>query len=534
MRKCVIYTNFAEKLKNRLNFNLKEMKKNLFFYLFAVLCTMPLFTSCSDDDEDAPIVVPVEEEIAGNYKGTLNVTVDAINMPSVIQRVSVTEAGENSINLSITNFSFSGIQIGDIDLVNCALTENAGRYEFAGTTSVNASILTASVEATGYFSNGSLHLDLDIDATLGGMQQAVKVTYDGTRLKGTESSEANILSFTFDTSVEVNAGVISQPVIDETNATITFRVEEGSSVTALVPTIEVSAGATVTPGSGTSVSFANGSATFTVVAEDGTTKVYTASCEMGSLVAYDFETWGVDESQSNEENQYPIAEGWASCNQAVLMIKAFGAMAKPEPIVYTGGWPITSTDDAHSGKLAAKLESIDTTGGTMMGQQVPKVTAGSMFLGNFNTIAALGGAMKSTEFGIIYDKKPVKVSGYYKYTPGTDFYNADGELQADKKDACAMSAVLYEVENEEETLDGSNIYTSDKIVASAMFTTGETVAEYTPFELNLEYVKAYDASKMYKFAVIFSASADGAAYNAAVGSTLCIDDVMIENEAVTE
>ena len=79
-----------------------------------------------------------------------------------------------------------------------------------------------------------------------------------------------------------------------------------------------------------------------------------------------------------------------------------------------------------------------------------------------------------------------------------------------------------------------NIYTSDKIVASAMFTTGETVAEYTPFELNLEYVKAYDASKMYKFAVIFSASADGAAYNAAVGSTLCIDDVMIENEAVAE
>ena len=27
------------------------MKKNLFFYVFAVLCTMPFFTSCSDDDE---------------------------------------------------------------------------------------------------------------------------------------------------------------------------------------------------------------------------------------------------------------------------------------------------------------------------------------------------------------------------------------------------------------------------------------------------------------------------------------------------
>ena len=490
---------------------------------------MPLFTSCSDDDEDAPVVVPVEEEIAGNYKGTLNVTVDAINMPSVIQRVSVTEAGENSINLSITNFSFSGIQIGDIDLVNCALTENAGRYEFAGTTSVNASILTASVEATGYFSNGSLHLDLDIDATLGGMQQAVKVTYDGTRLKGTESSEANILSFTFDTSVEANAGVISQPVIDETNAAITFRVEEGSSVTALVPTIEVSAGATVTPGSGTSVSFANGSATFTVVAEDGTTKVYTASCEMGSLVVYGFETWATPEDAMYPEVVNPV--GWATCNDAVALIKNLGFLGG---ITYTGEYPVRETADAHSGAKAAVLESVDTTGGEIFGQVIPKVTAGSMFLGIFNAMAAMADPMATTQFGIIYDKKPVKVSGYYKYTPGTDFYNANGELQADKKDACAMSAVLYEEENEEETLDGSNIYTSDKIVASAMFTTGETVAEYTPFELNLEYVKAYDASKMYKFAVIFSASADGAAYNAAVGSTLCIDDVMIENEAVAE
>lgn len=27
------------------------MKKNLFYYLFAVICSVTLFTSCSDDDE---------------------------------------------------------------------------------------------------------------------------------------------------------------------------------------------------------------------------------------------------------------------------------------------------------------------------------------------------------------------------------------------------------------------------------------------------------------------------------------------------
>ena len=29
------------------------MKKNLFYYLFAVICSVSLFTSCSDDDDES-------------------------------------------------------------------------------------------------------------------------------------------------------------------------------------------------------------------------------------------------------------------------------------------------------------------------------------------------------------------------------------------------------------------------------------------------------------------------------------------------
>ena len=46
------------------------MKKNL-FYLFALICSMSLFTACSDDDPDYSKVI--EEEIAGNYKGLMDV-----------------------------------------------------------------------------------------------------------------------------------------------------------------------------------------------------------------------------------------------------------------------------------------------------------------------------------------------------------------------------------------------------------------------------------------------------------------------------
>ena len=513
------------------------MKKNLFFYLFALVCAMPLFTSCSDDEETP--VASIEEEIAGNYGGTLEIQLfgQVISGDGIAQNVNVTKAGDNAISLSIVDFSFLGIQVGDINLSNCPLTSTGDNsYSFTAEpfelAAEDGSMTCTVTLNSGTIVDKILALDLSINAQLGAAQQDVTVTFTGERGVTAEiaSSEAQITSFSFDTSVEANAAVLTQPVIDEEAHTITFTVEKGLDITALVPTIEVSEGATVTPASGEAVNFETGNASFTVVAEDGVTSVtYTVSCGITSLVRYDFETWATPEGAMYPEVVNP--EGWATCNDAVALIKNLGFLGG---ITYTGEYPVRETADAHSGSKAAILESVDTQGGEIFGQVIPKVTAGSMFLGNFNAMAAMADPMATTEFGVVYNEKPVKVSGYFKYTPGTEFYNEAGELQADRKDACAISAVLYEVESEEETLNGSTIYTSDKVVAQAMFSTGEPVAEYTPFELNLEYVKDYDASKMYKFAVIFSASADGAAYNAAVGSTLYIDDVTIENEAVAE
>lgn len=75
---------------------------------------------------------------------------------------------------------------------------------------------------------------------------------------------------------------------------------------------------------------------------------------------------------------------------------------------------------------------------------------------------------------------------------------------------CSIAAVLYEVtsEDEGEILDGNDIYTSDKIVAMQTMTSGD-VAEFTKFTLTLDYTKEYDPAKLYRFAVIFSASKEG-------------------------
>ncbi|WP_337420476.1 PCMD domain-containing protein [Phocaeicola sp.] len=507
------------------------MKKNLFLCLFAALCTMGTFTACSSDDESG-VITPAAADVTGNYKGNLDVMVDAANLPTVEnQLVSVTKAGESTVSLSISDFSFMGISIGDINLNECQLSGSGDKYTFTGTTKVNAAILTADVDAEGTFEGDKLTINMDIAASLGSVKQTVKVVYTGTKLTGSESSEAKILSFVFDQEVSAaNAVVLEQPVVDETAKTIKFAVSADATsddLSKLMPTIEVSEKATVTPASGAVQDFSNGkTVTYTVTAENGTKVTYTASV-YGNVTSYDFENWSYDTSMYPEENQIYMANGWASCNNAVALIKYMGALGG---ITYTGEYPIRPSDDAFTGEKAVLLESVDTQGGNIFGQKVPKVTAASIFLGSFNAMAAISDPMATTSFGIMYDKQPLKVTGYYKYTPGTEFYNANGELQEGVTDKCAMSAVLYEVSSEDETLNGSNIYTSDKIVAKAVFTSDKSVDTYTPFELNLEYAKAYDSSKKYKFAIIFSASADGASYNAAVGSKLLIDNVSVVNQ----
>ena len=66
------------------------MKKKLFYYLFAVLCTATLFTSCSDDDDNGKNGDDQTEvtDISGNYKGNLVVSIDGSAADPVSQVIS--------------------------------------------------------------------------------------------------------------------------------------------------------------------------------------------------------------------------------------------------------------------------------------------------------------------------------------------------------------------------------------------------------------------------------------------------------------
>lgn len=508
------------------------MKKSL-LYLFMLVCSVSLFSSCGDDDDE--VKYPIDTDLAGGYIGKLSVVVDGNQMGTTEnQKIAIAQSnkGANQIALSLKNFTFL-INVGDIEVDPCTVKAIDGGYSFEGRQNLDlvAPLGNCPISILGTVKGSNINIEIGVKVGAP-LNQDVKATFVGTKLTGNESSEAKITGFTFDSDI-----VTEQPVIDDEKGTITFKVSKDAANEALIlsPSITVSEKAVVTPASNVKQDFSNNKKVeYTVTAEDGTMKKYSVFISgTNKVVVYDFEDWTVDETQTTPEYQYPIAVGgWASCNQAVVFIKGFGFLAKPNPITYNGPFPINKTEEAHGGNYAAELVSIDTTGSdNMLGQKVPKVTAGSIFLGTFVAKNALADPMTTTLFGIEYSEKPLLVKGFFKYTPGTEFYNSNGVLEPDTKDECALSAVLYEVEDVKETLDGNNIYTSEKIVASSVYTNTGT-SEYTPFELKLEYKKdkEYDPNKKYKFAVIFSASKDGAAYNAAVGSRLLIDDVTIVNE----
>lgn len=74
-------------------------------------------------------------------------------------------------------------------------------------------------------------------------------------------------------------------LIDELGKTVTVQMPQGTDVTELVPTIEVSEGATVSPASGEAQDFTN-PVSYTVTAQNGTTAVYTVTVivEGGEIV----------------------------------------------------------------------------------------------------------------------------------------------------------------------------------------------------------------------------------------------------------
>lgn len=503
------------------------MKKNL-FYLVILFIGASLFSACSDDDDDKKVV---DEAITGVYRGDLEIDAtltDGSNLKdTVVQKIYIDKTGDNTLKLQLKNFQFSGLQVGDIIVDNINVRNDGKTHAFETNTQAKLTIGTCDLAITGTIEGEKAVINIGVDVTDGMVKGTkVNVVFNGDKLASDQSSEALIKAFAFNSEY-----VIGQPTIEGKN--IVFYVVDtipAAALTSLAPEIQISDKATISPKSGEKQDFSK-PVTYTVTSEDGITVAEYTVTVGGKSRVYDFEAWVPgNEGQDPENTFFEVAGGWSSSNTGAFLLTMMGMADK---------LVVTQSSDAHSGKSAARIETLDTKGADMGIAKVPKVTTGTLFLGAFKV--NLSNTLTSTKFGIPFVTKPSVLKGYYKYTPGEVYYQASKEnahvatVVEGKKDECSINAVLYEVstfddEDYTEYLTGVDVNTSDRLVAVAQLEDGTAKSEYTSFEIKFNYLKPYDPTKKYLLSIICSSSKDGDNFSGAPGSVLFVDDFELISE----
>lgn len=317
---------------------------------------------------------------------------------------------------------------------------------------------------------------------------------------------------------------------------IIFKVKEGADLTRLAPVLRLTPGATVEPESGSVHDFSNGQAvTYKVTSQDGQwSRTYTVSFREYEYVSeFDFEHYTLVKPSGRGE-YYAWSDlnpdgtemgNWATGNPGYNLSKG-NAKADEYPTV-----PVA---DGYEG-AAVKLETKDT--GPLGHLVNMRLAAGNLFTGRFDVLNALADAMKATQFGMPFDRKPLCLTGYYKYKPGAKMQDKKGNIMEGETDKGDIYAVFYRNHDDNGNavvLHGDDVKTSSLIVAIAQVEEIKTTDEWTWFHVNFEYSGEVDpdllASHGYNLAVVFTSSMEGASFCGAIGSTLYIDKVRVEWE----
>ena len=323
-----------------------------------------------------------------------------------------------------------------------------------------------------------------------------------------------------------------------TDDNISFSVRRKADLTSLAPTFRITDGATISPASGSVHDFSKGPVIYTVTSED---KEWSRSYKVSFIpvirtskgtLSFNFEDYHLDSKDKyyiwcekhEDGNMY---DDWATGNAGYGLTNG---SAGPE------AYPSTVLDEGYEGK-GVKLVTCSTG---PFGQMVKlPLAAGNLFLGTFDMSIALKTPRLATGFGLPFDKKPKTFTGYYKYTPGEKFQNKDESIVEGKVDEASVYAILYRNHDEDGNpvvLNGDNVQTSPLIVAKAIAANIVPTDKWTEFTVDFSYLEDFDLDLLenrgYNLAVVFSSSADGAFFQGAIGSTLCIDNVKIICETV--
>ena len=341
-----------------------------------------------------------------------------------------------------------------------------------------------------------------------------------------------------------DAAEMRKEYISSTQTDITFTVRSLISLSKEIPlNLKLTPGATVTPANGSMQDFTAGPVTYTVTSEDGqwqrTYRVIFVEPAM-PMSKLSFENVEVRIPANKNGNSYHHfyeidASGtrrdiWDSGNLGALMLRT---NANPEEL------PTYSTSDGYSGKAVCLNTQSTGNLGAMFGKPI---AAGNLFLGKFDMNKAFSETLKTTQFGIEFDREPFRVTGYYKYAPGPTFTDMNQKTVEGRVDEADIYAVFYrnrDAEGNPYYLYGDDVDSEEKLKANPQVYKIARVAslpptdQWTRFEMFFEGRDADDElvkNLGFNLALVFSSSKRGAYFEGAVGSTLYVDEVEVSFE----
>ena len=307
--------------------------------------------------------------------------------------------------------------------------------------------------------------------------------------------------------------------ISSTETSITFIVRSMAMVPTEIPVnFKITDKASIEPASGSLQDFTKGPVT-------KFSYEYADTAEGGIFIMNKYHRF-YELDENGEKLRF-----WASGNPGFALSLFSGAGPKQ--------FPTYRTENGFEGN-GVRLQTMYTGDfGKDMGKPI---AAGNLFLGRFILDQAMMDPLKATEFGVQWDRDPLRITGYYKYKPGSKYTNAAMEVIPDCIDEASIYAVFYnniDPDGNLYFLYGDDVADLDKIIDNpqvykvARVSSLPPTDQWTRFEMFFEGRDVPEeavANKNCNLAIVFSSSKSGAQFEGAIGSTLYIDEVEVSYE----
>lgn len=236
---------------------------------------------------------------------------------------------------------------------------------------------------------------------------------------------------------------------------------------------------------------------------------------------FNFENW-----EEHKRFQYDDLIGYDIYDKSFY---EWGSTNQFQALFSQKNYPICRTLKSKSGKYAAEIKT--TKGpGEMLNLFIP-VLGGCLYTGSLNPLGSLENTLKSYRFGKKFNKKPLRLKGYYSYKPGGgEYIGSDGIVKVGVKDAFAIYAVFYSADETTRTLDGSNILTHPNIISIAKLSNNTATADFVSFDIPFEYkTSKYEETKL---AIVLLSSVNGLYNEGIIGSELLVDELEVITEDI--